>query len=34
VLLEDVELGDTEELAAKYPAAATALGTFSVPAKE
>jgi len=30
---EDVELGDADELAAKYPAVAAAIRTFPVPAE-
>jgi hypothetical protein len=31
---KDVELGDVEQLAAKYPEAAADLRTFPVPAKD
>jgi predicted cupin superfamily sugar epimerase len=34
VVAEDVELGDVEALAAKFPAVATEIRTFPVPATE
>jgi hypothetical protein len=33
VVAEDVELGDAEQLAAKYPDRATEIRTFPVPVK-